>query len=87
MEKQPKSITIAYDPDLPGVTGSVKVIDSLKKAKYTGDIYYILLPENKDVNDLGKENFIDYLQCNKVKINFDVSYSSKIPLLLFNNRI
>ena len=87
LEKQPKSITIAYDPDLPGVTGSVKVIDALKKVKYVGDVYYILLPENKDVNDLGKENFIDYLQCNRVKINFDVSYSSKIPLLLFNNRI
>lgn len=86
LSKQPKSITIAYDPDLPGVTGAVKAIESLSKNKYLGKVYYILLPKNKDVNDLGKVAFKEYLEQNKVSINLDSSYSCRIPLLLYNNR-
>ena len=84
LNKNPKSITIAYDSDLPGVTGAVSVIKKLMKSDYKGKVYYILLPYKKDINDLGKEYYQKYYNERKVRINLNDSNSKYVPELLFN---
>lgn len=84
VNKQPKSIIIAYDSDLPGVTGSMKLIQELKNQEYQGNVYYILLPKGIDINDLGYEQYQDYFNKNKVLIDLSSALSCKLPKLLFN---
>lgn len=82
---EPKSILIAYDSDEPGVTGSMNVIKMLKNKNYKGKVEYILLPKNVDINDLGHDNFINYVNSNKISINLDNPISIKLPKMLYNN--
>lgn len=86
LEKEPKSILIAYDSDEPGVDGSLKAIKTLKNAKYKGIVEYILLPKSVDINDLGHENFINYCNSHKVLIDLDSPISTKLPKLLFDSK-
>lgn len=86
LDKSPKSITIAYDSDEPGVTGALKVIEDLNNAKYQGLVYYILLPKNKDINDLGKEKYKEYVKENIININLSSKLSRQLPKFLFENR-
>lgn len=86
IEKEPKSILIAYDSDEPGVNGSLKAIKILKNAKYKGIVEYILLPRNVDINDLGHDNFVNYCNSHKVLIDLNSPISAKLPKLLFDSR-
>lgn len=86
IDKKPKSILIAYDSDQPGVEGSLKVIDKLKAINYNGVVEYVLLPNGIDINDLGHDNFINYLNNNKVYIDLNNPVSLKLPKLLFESR-
>lgn len=83
---EPNLITIAYDSDLPGVTGAVEVIRKLMDSNYVGKVDYILLPKGLDINDLGKQNYKDYYNKNKVNIDLQSNLSLKIPMLLYNSR-
>lgn len=87
LDKQPKTIVIAYDSDIAGVKGAKNVIKMLKEHKYKGYVYYILLPRNKDINDLGRKRFKEYYNQNKIKIDLDSQISVDIPELVFNNKI
>ena len=86
IEKEPKSILIAYDSDEPGVNGSLKAIKILKNAKYRGIVEYVLLPRNVDINDLGHDNFINYCNSHKVLIDLNSPISAKLPKLLFDSK-
>lgn len=86
IEKEPKSILIAYDSDEPGVKGSLKAIDKFKNIRYKGLLEYILLPNGVDINDLGQDNFMLYYNNNKVIIDLDSKISLKIPKLLHESR-
>lgn len=86
LEKEPKSILIAYDSDEPGVLGSLDVINKLKAKKYKGVVEYILLPLGIDINDLGRENFKAYYNSNKIIIDLNSPTSIKLPILLFKNK-
>lgn len=83
LNNKPKSITIAYDSDDAGQKGAIKVINMLKNSKYEGDIYYILLPNGVDINDLGKEKYQDYLKTHKKLINLDSKLNCILPKILF----
>lgn len=85
MSKNPTKIIIAYDSDLPGVEGSIDVIDKLNNINYKGEVEYILLPKKVDINDLGNEKFVEYYKKHKVKLCINNPLSKKIPELLFNN--
>ena len=85
LNKQPKSITIAYDSDLPGVTGSLNVIKNLRSSSYKGSVYYILLPKGIDINDLGKEKFKQYLSKNRKTIDIYSELSCRLPKMLFDS--
>lgn len=87
IEKKPKSILIAYDSDEPGVNGSVNAIKMLADQCYTGLVEYILLPKGIDVNDLGRENFWNYCNNNKVKIHLQSPMGIKLPKLLYKSRV
>lgn len=83
---EPSLITIAYDPDLPGVTGAVDALEKLAKSDYSGKVDYVLLPKGTDINDLGKQGYKKYYDKNKVGIDLQSSLSLKVPTLLYNNR-
>nr|CAI9751392.1 DNA primase [uncultured phage]CAI9752278.1 DNA primase [uncultured phage] len=85
LDKRPKSIIIAYDSDLPGVSGAVKVIEKLCKKNFQGKVYYILLPKGVDINDLGKEKYQEYLKENKVVLDITSPLATSLPRLMFNN--
>lgn len=85
--KKPKSITLAYDSDEAGQKGNLQVIKELKKAEYKGKVYYLLLPEGKDANDLGKEKFKEYLQEHIIELNIYNVLSASLPKLLFLNNL
>ena len=61
IEKEPSTILIAYDSDESGVKGSVKAIKKLIEYNYKGIIEYVLLPKGLDINDIGHNNFINYV--------------------------
>lgn len=86
LEKEPKTIVIAYDSDEPGVKGSLKVIKKLKESHYKGIVEYVLLPNGVDVNDLGRDNFLNYYNNNKVVIDLNNPVSIKLPKLLYESR-
>lgn len=86
LNKYPSLITIAYDSDLPGVTGAVDALEKLAKTKYNGSVDYILLPKGVDANDLGKEKYQEYYEKNKINIDLTSSLSLKIPMLLYKNK-
>lgn len=85
LEKQPKSILIAYDSDEPGVKGSLEVIQKLKNLKYSGLVEYILLPKGVDINDIGHDNFINYVSSHKVIVDLNNPVSVILPELLFRS--
>lgn len=87
IEKEPKSILIAYDSDEPGVEGSLKVIKLLQKYKYNGIVEYILLPKGVDINDLGHDNFLNFVNTHKVLIDLYNPVSIKLPKLLFDSKV
>ena len=87
IEKQPKSILLAYDSDEPGVKGTNAVIKQLIDVDYKGTVEYVLLPKGVDINDLGHDNFVKYCDTNKVKIDLSSPISIKLPKLLFDSRI
>ena len=86
IDKEPKSILIAYDSDEPGVEGSLKAIKTLKNANYKGNVEYVLLPRGVDINDLGSENFTSYCKSHKVMIDLNSPISAKLPKLLFDSQ-
>lgn len=86
LKKEPKSILIAYDSDEPGVTGANEVIRQLINLDYKGIVEYILLPTDVDINDLGHDNFINYVNTHKVLIDLTSPLSIKLPSLLFESR-
>lgn len=83
--KSPENIIIAYDSDLPGVTGSSKLINLLRAEDFKGGLYYILLPKGVDINDIGHKNFLKYLEEHKVKIILSSPFAYKLPKLLFDS--
>nr|CAI9751775.1 DNA primase [Caudoviricetes sp.] len=85
LRKNPENIIIAYDSDLPGVTGSSKLINLLKAEDFKGGLYYILLPKGVDINDIGHKNFLKYLEEHKVKIMLSSPFANKLPKLIFDN--
>ena len=85
LDKEPKSILLAYDSDEPGVNGTYEVIKHLINFKYKGTVEYILLPVGVDINDLGHDNFINYVNTHKVLIDLDSPLSIKLPRLLFES--
>lgn len=85
LSKQPLSITIAYDSDLPGVSGAMKVIDKLCQQNYKGTVYYILLPKKVDINDLGKEKYKKYFEQNKIVIDLASPLATSLPKLMFSS--
>lgn len=87
IEKEPKSILIAYDSDEAGVKGSCKAIDMFINANYKGVLEYILLPKGIDINDFGHDNFINYYESNKVIIDTQNPICKKLPELLYNSRM
>lgn len=87
LSAKPKLITIAYDSDEAGQKGALKVIDMLRKANYQGEVEYILLPKNKDINDLGKEKYQEYYNKHKIKLDLRSNLCCVIPKLLFNNAL
>lgn len=86
LDKEPKSILIAYDSDEPGVNGAIKVIEMLKSKNYKGKVEYILLPKNIDINDIGHENFINYYNNNKILIDLSSPISVNLPNLLYRSK-
>lgn len=86
LKNEPKYIIIAYDSDLPGVTGATDVISKLCNANYQGKVYYILLPKGIDINDMGKKQFREYLKTNIVTIDVKNPLSKKLPKLLFDSK-
>lgn len=86
LQKEPKSILIAYDSDEPGVLGSLDVIQKLKNNKYKGIVEYILLPIGLDINDIGHNNFINYYNSHKVVIDLHNIISSNLPKLLYDSK-
>ena len=73
--------------DEPGVKGSLKVIKYLQKYKYKGIVEYILLPKGIDINDLGHDNFLNFVDTHKVLIDLDNPMSIKLPKLLFESKV
>lgn len=86
-EKQPKSITICYDPDQPGVLGTNIIIKYLKTKEFKGKVYFLLLPKGKDANSLGKKIFKKYHDENKNIIDLTSDISCNLPNLLFRSRL
>lgn len=86
IEKEPSTILIAYDSDEPGVKGSVKAIKKLIEYNYKGIIEYVLLPKGLDINDIGHNNFINYVSHNKVFIDKTSSIGVNLPQLLYDSR-
>lgn len=86
IEKEPSTILIAYDSDEPGVKGSVKAIKKLIEYNYKGIIEYVLLPKGLDINDIGHNNFINYVNHNKVFIDKTSSIGINLPHLLYDSR-
>lgn len=84
---KPSLITIAYDSDIPGVTGAADAIEKLQKAGYKGSVDYILLPRGVDINDIGKERYQKYYNKRKVNIDLQSGLSPKVPLLLYKNSL
>lgn len=84
IELQSKKIIIAYDGDEPGVKGSDKVIQYLYKYHYKGEVEYVPLPINIDINDMGRENFWNYYHSHKYIIDMNSVVSRNLPMLLFN---
>lgn len=85
LSKNPKKIIIAYDSDEPGVNGSIQAIQKFKNKKYKGKLEYILLPKGIDINDLGRENFLQYYKNNKMLIDLNSSLGLILPKLLFDS--
>lgn len=83
---EPNLITIAYDSDLPGVTGAIEVIKKLIDSDYKGKVDYILLPKGSDINDLGKQRYIDYYNKNKINIDLKSNLSLEIPMLIYSSK-
>ena len=79
----PQSIVIAYDSDLPGVKGSLRIIKFLRSFGYKGKVYYVLLPKGIDINDMGREKFLSYLGKNRMAIQLDSKMSWLTPKLLY----
>lgn len=86
LSAKPKSITIAYDSDAPGQKGALKVLDMLRKTRYSGKVYYILLPKGVDINDLGKERYKAYYEKNKILLDLNSVLSCNLPKLMFSFR-
>lgn len=86
LSAKPKSITIAYDSDAPGQKGALKALDMLRKTRYSGKVYYILLPKGVDINDLGKERYKAYYEKNKILLDLNSVLSCNLPKLMFSFR-
>lgn len=86
LEKEPKSILIAYDSDEPGVNGAVEAIRLFKLKNYKGKLEYILLPKGVDINDLGHDNFKHYCETHSVVIDVKNPIGEKLPKLLFDSK-
>lgn len=86
LNAKPKSILVAYDSDAPGQKGALKVIQMLKEAEYSGHVYYVLLPKGVDINDLGRDRYLDYLKKNVKQINLNSCLSFNLPKLMLSLR-
>lgn len=86
LEKEPKSILIAYDSDEPGVKGAIGAIKLLRDKQYSGIVEYVLLPKGVDINDIGHTNFIKYYNNNRYIIDLKNPVSVRLPKLLFDGK-
>ena len=85
--KKPKNIIIVYDSDLPGTKGTLHVIQKLKNNKFNGNVYYLPMPKGIDVNEMGKEKFLSYLDKKQIEINLSSSLSCNIPKFFYDKNI
>lgn len=86
VDKKPRSILIAYDNDTPGVVGAMEAMRTIRGLDYIGSIYYVYLPQGKDVNDMGKENFKEYCTNHKYFIaptNLGMSF----PMIIHKEKL
>lgn len=87
INKNPKQLIIVYDSDLPGTKGTLHVIQKLKNNKFNNNIYYLPMPKGIDVNEMGKEKFINYLNKKQIKIDLSSNLSCSMPKFFYDKNI
>lgn len=74
LEKKSKAIYVCLDGDEAGQSGMLPTLEYLA-SKYSGDLFYIKMPKDKDACDLGNRVYRKYVDKHKKKFVNSLIYS------------